>query len=206
MQIIEISPERMSGKLKFPLKIIKGSALCGGCVRDWFLGRKPSDYDVFFESEACLAEFAEENKLIKPVFETSNAGTYNVGGIKVQLVKKVFGGSSPSDSNFISNLFSFFDFNICMFAHDGEKIYSTPEAIIDCLRGRLTVNKISGEFCVDSLRRAFKYQEQGFKPCMGTISELSKAIGDYAAEKGVELLANQAEISPNGGRRTIRFD
>jgi len=57
-------------------------------------------------------------------------------------------------------------------------------------------------FAADSLRRAFKYQTKGFTPCAGTIRDLATAFTTITREQ----IQAQVEMSPNGGKRLVRFD
>ena len=46
----------------------------------------------------------------------------------------------------------------------------------DILTKNLRISKLT--YPVDSLRRAFKFNEKGFKPCKNTLFNLSKALND----------------------------
>jgi hypothetical protein len=104
--------------------------------------------------------------------------------------------------NTIEDLFDCFDFTICQFAWDGNDIFSTIEGVITTERKHLSVHKVQKGFEIDSLRRAFKYFEKGYKPCLGTIGELGKSLA------GTELkeIEQQIQISPGGNKRIVRWD
>lgn len=93
----------------------------------------------------------------------------------------------------VEDCFNSFDFTICMAGaylkqierdepledgttfHHNECLISTGQYFFeDLLTKRLRVNKIT--YPVDSLRRAFRYSDYGYKPCKGVVKELADAI------------------------------
>ena len=92
-----------------------------------------------------------------------------------------------------------FDFTICMagaylkrvdfpeplpngetFSHNECVVETGKYFFEDMLTGRLRINKIT--FPVDSLRRAFRYSDYGYKPCKGVVKELADAIHNMPNE------------------------
>lgn len=187
----------MRGK-KPDITLVDGSCIAGGAVRQWFTGREGiSDIDIFFQNESALKSFIAQSlpSNTAPVHQTVNADTYLKGEQVIQCIKLKYFVD-------IQELFDSFDFTCCQFAFCDGKIYSTVEAVVSTLRGHLGIHKIQKGFELDSLRRAFKYQKKGFKPCLGTMRSLAESFRDIQPED----LAKQTEISPAGGKRLIRYD
>lgn len=173
-----------------------GVFIAGGCVRRWFTGKEPlSDIDVFAPSEKGLLEFIGKlGNNLEPVYETQNADTYLVKDCRIQLIKFHYSTAEELVNNF--------DFNVCQFVWTETGIFATQKAIIGTLRGHLSVNRILKNFAADSLRRAFKYQLNGFLPCAGTIRDLATSFVELTPEE----IKAQIELSPKGGNRIVRFD
>jgi hypothetical protein len=196
MEIITLLEEQMLGKKPF-IEPIEGVVIAGGAIRKWFTGKeKNSDVDVFSSSESLLEKFKiEKLKDYIPISSTKNAATFKSGDKIVQLINgKLFNG--------VKEMFDNFDFTCCQFAWTHQGIYTTSKAIISTLREHLEVQKISKDFAVDSLRRAFKYQMKGFEPCWGTIRDLANSLRELTDEQ----IKNAVELSPAGGKRLVRFD
>lgn len=170
--------------------------IAGGAIRQWFCGENKSDIDIFGVNEDSLQQFIS-TKLVGAVklTEQKHLSSYSYQGQLVQVIKyKYF--------NNISELFDSFDFSLCQFAWDGTNVYSTQIAIISVLRKHLRVHKIDKNHASDSLRRAFKYQEKGYKPCHGTILDISLSFVNLTEAE----IKEQVTISPNGGTRIIGVD
>lgn len=192
--IVQLNLDDMRGP-KPAVEPACGCWIAGGAVRAWFTGgEKVSDIDVFGPSLQATADFV--NSLFRPklVGAHSNAETYLVYGSLVQVIKLF----KPN----IDELLYGFDYNVCQFAWTGEGIFATQEAIIGALRGHLAVGRISHDFAMDSLRRAFKYQKKGYAPCAGTLRDIANALRKLSDED----VKNQVEISPSGGKRTVHMD
>lgn len=180
-----------------PIEPTEGSWIAGGAVRRWFNdGESLQDVDVFAPTLGSLDAFRKERLSgFDESQKTTNAITYWNGKIKVQLIT---GRLFPT----VEACLDAFDFTICQFAWTKAGIYTTEEAIISTLRRHLSVHRITKEFALDSMRRAFKYQRKGFEPCLGTIRDIAIVIRTLDEEE----LKNQIELSPAGGKRFVRFD
>ena len=175
----------------------EGCWIAGGAIRAWFTGKEVSnDIDVFAIDEKRLVRFVEQNKLdASTKVSKPSLDTYTHKGKPVQLIR-VF-------SNDVDELLSKFDYTLCQFAWDGNHVYSTLEAVISTERKHLSVNEFQEGFELDSLRRAFKYAEKGFRPCLGTIRDIAKRMNRVTESS----LAKQEVMSPGGNKRgIIRFD
>lgn len=170
--------------------------IAGGAIRQWFCGEPKSDIDVFGVNEESLQRFIT-TKLTgaKKLTEQNHLSSFSYQGQLVQVIKYNY-------YNSINELFDSFDFSLCQFAWDGNDVYSTQNAIISVLRKHLRVHKIDKKHASDSLRRAFKYQEKGYKPCHGTILDLSLSFLNLTETE----IKEQVTISPSGGTRIIGVD
>jgi len=199
MNIIEINESLMLGK-KPEVQMVNSCWVAGGAIRSWFDREKMSDIDIFFKNQEALDNFKNTNSLKTPSFSTKITDTFILNednnSKKIIQTIKIFRDS-------IESLFDSFDFTICQFAWDGTKIYSTIEAIVSVSRKHLAVHKIQEGYEIDSLRRAFKYQNKGYKPCLGTIRDLALAL----SKKQEVDITSQVQISPGGHvRGAIRWD
>lgn len=194
MQIIKLEQEMMMGE-KPKVNPVNGTYVAGGSIRRWFTGEKQlSDIDVFGSDEG-IKEFIKFHKLSSPLSQTNNADSYFASGRTIQIIKLKF------DS--MEDAIDHFDFVHCQFAWGGEdNIIASLKGILCSLRKKLMVHKIQEGYELDSLRRAFKYQRQGYTPCVGCLHEIASSFRDKTAEQ----LKEQLEISPGGGERNVRFD
>lgn len=175
--------------------LIDGTWACGGSIRRWFTGEKQnSDIDIFRRNEETERAFIVANSLEnKTRNEAPNTLTWK--DPPIQIIR--------FDRSSIEEVLENFDFTICQFGWDGNKIWTTPEAIISTTRKHLAVAKIQEGYELDSLRRAFKYAESGYCPCLGTLKEIGLAFARATAEK----VEQQSELSPGGGmRQKMRWD
>lgn len=174
---------------------VDGTWIAGGSIRRWFTGEKQdADVDVFGIDEAALARFAEKHGLTKKVHEHKNATSYRKGPTIYQLIK--IHSTTPAET------LDKFDFQHCRFAWDGKEVISTVEAVACATRKALMVHKIQVGYELDTLRRAFKYQSQGYKPCMGCLHAIASSFREVEESK----LQEQLEQSPGGGKRVVRYD
>lgn len=174
MNLVTLEEEAMFGEkpeFRFPNSDAPICWIAGGAVRQWFSGKEyKSDVDVFGTSEAALKEFVEANMIPEKakVFSSEKSTTYKNNGYVIQTINFF--------ANDVEALFNSFDFTLCQFAWDGQRITTTAEAILSVLRKRLKTHNIQPGYEFDTLRRAFKYQRKGYKPCTGTLQEIAKAI------------------------------
>jgi hypothetical protein len=135
MELIKLKEEDFKSKMFIPVVITEGAFLCGGFLRDKFIGKAFSDIDFFFVDDSAIKLFETTNNLKKPIFETKNAKTYDVNNNILQIIKLHYAS--------LEEILDSFDFNICQFGMNSNKeIFATKEAIISSLRGHLGVHKI----------------------------------------------------------------
>ncbi len=192
-EIINLEKENMKGSFPKEVKIPNGYVVAGGSVRRWFMGEKQiSDFDYFTIGKS-QESFIDETFKLK--YENIINSTYEKDGRIIQVIKKEY--------NSVEELLNSFDFHHCQFAYDGKKIYTTKLAIISSMRKHLSFNNAIEGFELDTLRRAFKYQRQGYAPCIGTIQRLAEMLSGISKEKIQEMI----QMSPSGDKRSIiRFD
>lgn len=176
--------------------------VAGGCIRDLLNDNTPKDYDIFCTSEEVIDKL-KNNLLDAGASVTSEYDKYvnlSFNRMTIQIVK-LFTYKTPQE------LIDTFDFTICQACVFCEKILnpheslndaslsiievtlaqSTPYTYIpgfikcqtyfeDVLTKNLRIAKLT--YPVDSLRRAFRFNEKGFKPCKETLFIMSKAIHD----------------------------
>jgi len=197
MQVVSIARERCH-KQKIPQVILprckKGQIwVAGGAARTMFTGGCSRDIDVFPENEEIEKAFLRANRLDQhpPSRETPLMREW--GNIQVMQIY----------SKNVRELFGKFDFTICCFAWDGEKLWATVDAIIDALRRRLVVNRIQEGFEVSTLERLVKYERQGFRSCAGTMATIAETIAKLTPKN----IRDQVILSPaRGTRQIVRID
>jgi len=196
MNIITLDEKLMLGH-KPDIQLVENSWVAGGAIRSWFNKEKTRDIDLFFKDKEAVINFKKLNKLenIKPTFSSKTTEQFEVNENIIQIIY-IFSAN-------VEETFDKFDFTICQFAWDGKIIYTTTEALVSISRNHLGVHKIQKGYETDSLRRAFKYYEKGYKPCLGTIRDLALAISDSKTEE----IEEQITISPGGmPRHNVRWD
>ena len=155
---------------------VDGPWLAGGSLRRMLLGQRlESDLDFFFRNETQLASFREtvEDMGLEKKRETEHHVHYRgmVGDTQrdVQCIR--FAYSSSADA-----VVDRFDFTICQFAYDGERLTVGEHALWDLGRKRLAVHKIT--YPVSSMRRLLKYGAQGFVACNGAIAAILRQTAE----------------------------
>ena len=169
--------------------------VAGGAVRDLIAGKRIHDLDVFFPGEQSRLIFERRLKEIcrdRMRVNHDSATAVHIetlpgspfGHLQIDSIKRYFG--SPADT------IVQFDYTVNCAAVQynsitGQMLFTHhPDFFVDLAAHRLMVNKLP--FPVDSLRRAFKYVERGFKICPGELQKVVDAIRS----------APMAVVLPNG--------
>lgn len=171
---------------------LDGFWIAGGSIRRWFTGEKQnSDIDIFCNSDNVVDNLCVKLNLTTDI---NNERYITFKNSPIQII---------INPKFVSmeECINHFDFTICQFAWDGQRIIATQDAIISTLRHHLAVNEIQPGFEVDSLRRAFKYANAGYQPCMGTIRDMAISLQREEID-----INKQVEISPGGKMRIPKWD
>jgi len=200
MDIVKIDEKHCKGKK--PDYIVPDDCwIMGGAVRSWYSNEPLKDIDVFAKSSSKLEEFIEANGMSPKgnpskylLGHTDITDTYRIDGTLIQIIKI----HHPS----VEEFFKIFDFTLCQFAFDGKDLWASMEAIIAVERKHLAVNELQSGYEVDSLRRAFKYAEKGYKPCLGTINDLAHALAlNGLTEEDLDM-----QKAMSSGGMTTRWD
>lgn len=164
--------------------------IAGGAIRDYFMGTKiKTDYDMFFpnqqEYEKAVVFFKAKNAVVK--WESDNGCKVKYNNRTFDLVKHFF--SDPQTT------IDAFDFTVCMFAVDTDKLYYGETSFIDLAKRQLMINKIL--YPASTMKRAFKYYEKGFKMCVGEMAKMVEAIRNDMPSLTAEQVDGTEENDPN---------
>jgi len=191
--VCELSSNNLN--IKLPSFSFEGTWIAGGAVRDSILGEQRSDIDIFGESKEALEKFITDNlSNARIVYDSELMKTYKLGKDKIQVIFRPY--------QTITNCLDSFDYTICQFAYDGEKIFCNPESLIAIHRRALVVHRVHSEFSLDSLRRLQKYIKKGYTICNGGLADLARAL----QQLNIEQLEQQILFYPDGSPRLNRFD
>jgi hypothetical protein len=173
--------------------------IAGGAVRDSLFGDDYSDIDIFGLTKGELDSFVKMNlsksQGYKMVYFNENLRTYRKGKIKVQIIYREY--------EKLTDIIDLFDFTVCQFMYDGEKVICNPSGLLDVHHKRIVINHLEPLFVFDSLRRVQKYVQKGYVICNGGI----KDILDKCRELTQEQYDENVEFYPNTEEyRIIRFD
>ncbi|MBA7551983.1 hypothetical protein ES705_44534 [subsurface metagenome] len=139
-----------------------GFFVAGGALTSVFLNTTVTDLDIFFHNQKAFDKFKRSQGRDEPIFrnnknlvcQTDSADSYNINGIRVQLIKKLYG--------LPYYVIDHFDFTICMAAYVpvDNKIVLEKDFLYH-LSGKELHYRI-GEYPLASLWRAKKYLKKGF--------------------------------------------
>jgi hypothetical protein len=173
--------------------------IAGGAIRDSLFGDEFSDIDVFGLTKEDLDLFVKLNLTkghgYKLVYFNDNLRTYRKGKIKVQIIYREY--------EKLTDIIDLFDFTVCQFMYDGEKVICNPSALLDVYHKRIVINHLEPLFVFDSLRRVQKYIKKGYTICNGGIKDIldkCRGLTQEEYDANVEFYPNTEEY------RIIRFD
>jgi hypothetical protein len=195
IELIQLDHSEMKG---FPpqVRLLTDSWVAGGSIRRWFTGEpQNSDIDIFVKNanKNIIDELITANKVTEILMQTDKNITFKKDDKIIQIIIMPFEN--------IKDCLDKFDYCLCQFALDHENnIYATKNAIDSVTKKHLAIHEIQKGYEIDSLRRAFKYQSQGYNPCMGTLRDLTTAI----LKMNMEEIDNQTILSP-GGNQKLKF-
>jgi len=147
--------------------------IAGGAVRDTLMGVEPKDYDVFIlntdkakDGKTIAEKLAVEFKTVEPK-EYHKSEPYLVETV---MVGDAFVQVMASSFTSVTELVASFDWNVCLFAYDGE--FHQRTSIEDIAPGKdLVLQK--NTFPVSTLRRGFRFSERfGMKLPKDTLIQL----------------------------------
>ena len=173
--------------------------IAGGAIRDSLFGDEFSDIDIFGLTKEDLDLFVKLNLTkghgYKLVYFNDNLRTYRKGKIKVQIIYREY--------EKLTDIIDLFDFTVCQFMYDGEKVICNPSALLDVYHKRIVINHLEPLFVFDSLRRVQKYIKKGYTICNGGIKDIldkCRGLTQEEYDENVEFYPNTEEY------RIIRFD
>lgn len=176
--------------------------IAGGALRDWFATGKLTESDVDFFSnnrtDLCKALLVLRRKFAFRPYAINKRvikGRCMIGGkrVKVDLIKMLF--NSPEDT------IDQFDFTVCCWAVDRNKVYYHPSAPLDLLHKRLVINNLP--YPLSTFQRLQKYLKRGFWICNGGMLEIAQAMSQIDFNDPQQ---NVIELYPDGSPRYVRFD
>lgn len=180
----------------------KGSmnvVIAGGAIRDSLFGDEYSDIDIFGLTKEGLDLFVKLNlsksQGYKMVYFNENLRTYRKGKIKVQIIYREY--------EKLTDIIDSFDFTVCQFMYDGDKVICNPSGLLDVYHRRIVINHLEPLFVFDSLRRVQKYIQKGYTICNGGIKDIldkCRGLTQEQYDENVEFYPNTNEY------RIIRFD
>jgi len=169
--------------------------ICGGFIRSYYLGERPSDMDIYFQSKETEQHTIEILTKFygKPSFETDRAATFINKGKMIQAIKILHGSHIE--------ILKEFDFTICKaILNYYDRILYLDDNFFEHLASRILIFTGS-KYPISSLSRAFKFVKRGFHICDGCILDIVKAISDQVDFKNPEILQEHLDgIDPNGFR------
>lgn len=143
--------------------------VAGGIVRRLIDNQSMnSDVDLFFNSEDSLNAILNKLETLNAKLKKSNIfnSTFELDNQEIQLIHIDYYDS-------MEKLLDSFDFTICQFGIDNDRIYTNELSLFDLGRRRLLPHKIT--YPLASMRRVIKYTKQGFYACEGCLVTIMSA-------------------------------
>jgi len=147
-----------------------GPWLVGGSLRRLMAGEQlTTDYDIMFKDPAQFDMFCGQMRELgsETVDETPHQITFRHEGKDIQAIRAEF---SPT----LVQTLNKFDFTICQFGFDGTNLVWGDTAMDDLRAERLVFTQTNDH--ISTLRRAFKYANQGFFFDHEQITKLLKSV------------------------------
>jgi hypothetical protein len=177
---------------RLPEVSAQGPWLAGGSIRR-LISRQPqdSDFDFFFRDQEQFDAFCERMKSLgaKRTSESDFNVTFRLPAAEPKPVEdNVFEGGGPELKvqairiQFYATLeasVESFDFSICQFGFDGERLVLGDWSLFDLASKRLVPGKLS--YGTASLRRVIKYTRQGFTICGGGLADILEQVVENPA-------------------------
>lgn len=153
--------------------------VAGGFIRDLLLNQDSfSDIDVFSVDCGILSVYSYTNwceTLFDKAVITKSTPKYYEGtmhGYKTQIINRLYQS--------VGEILSSFDYTLCCFVTDFNKLWTTPEALWDTGRMKLVPQNIT--YPISSLRRLIKYTSKGFRICNGGLNDLLEKVSKATPE------------------------
>lgn len=180
---------------KLPECTRQGPWIVGGTIRRLLEFKDfTTDLDIMFKNEAQYEDYCawlrEHGAQI--IDESPRQSTYKYKGWEIQPIKAVF-------SNTLRQTLEKFDFTICQFGFDGENLIWGDHSMEHLKEKKLVFNE-SNDY-ISSLRRAFKYANQGFFMDHDAIAKFLKNVVTKTSIDNINDRAKlwEAEAQASGG-------
>lgn len=148
--------------------------VCGGAVRAVINNEPISDFDIFFQEEKYFKDFIERVKKIRGFIEEDRQ-LPTCYSFSIKREKEIYKYQAVSTLyGTIETILDSFDFVCCQVGYQNNIFYYYPLAMLDIVRKRITINKISKP--ISTLRRLIKYSQKGYYACTGALLEVCKQI------------------------------
>lgn len=173
-----------------------GPWLAGGAVRRLVEGKDidDGDIDLFVAAGVDPEKYIKRmDKIAEEKFVTNRAVTYRVkhdeGIQKIQIITKCKYGV-------LLDLLMEFDYTVCQFATDGQKIYYVGTALDDLRSNTLRKSPWAQPRDHAFIKRFIKYTEYGFIPEPGLMPEIMKKVADTRTD-GLQSSEDSAFYDPD---------
>jgi hypothetical protein len=178
-----------------------GAWLAGSWFESIYRGEAPKDLDVFFRDPEALYEFLDafkpdtesiefpsedersltdyelpDSDLLESLLNDEKTTAITVrcdGRPSIQIIRARFFDSPEA-------VIDSFDFTACQFAIGKEGLVFSPGGMLDMVRKRLVVHRIT--FPASTMRRMIKYTAKGYYACGGSFVEMVKMMREAPAE------------------------
>lgn len=153
-----------------------GPWICGGAPRRLFQGKslEEGDIDFFFRDSKSWLEFTKALEDHELIIATKRAKTYNVNGLKVQMINRQHYES-------LDKVFQDFDFSVCQIATDGKNLACTKQGQRDIQDGLIRFAPQGTVAKHTLVQRMAKYVGHGFVPEPGLFELIVKSGMDYVS-------------------------
>lgn len=163
---------------RLPSIASSGPWVAGGSVRRLIVGLpQDSDFDFFFACQEQFDAFCADMEGRGAKRATEN--DYNITfllpkdeagpELKVQAIRLSFEIT-------LSATIAAFDFSLCKFGFDGDKLHCGQWSLFDLASKRLVPDRIS--YGTSTLRRIIKYTRQGYTICAGGLANILQQVAD----------------------------
>jgi len=150
-----------------------GPWFVGGSVRRVVMGDKQSsDFDIACKDEAQCNALKE--RLCAAGFELKRQNDFHVEFRRAEDGATAVVQALLLFRDDVESVLDSFDFTICQFGYDGERLVCGELAMWDLARKRLALHRMT--YGASTVRRLLKYGRQGFTACQGTIVSILTAV------------------------------
>lgn len=152
----------------------EGAYVAVGFFKDFYLGKKIKDIDLYFQNHTAFERTAMLLKAVglEKKYTTDNVTLYSNGAFRVDCVSKIFG--SPEE------IIAKFDFTVCKFAayKQGNFYYVIhhKDFFFDLHSKKLSTADAPLDYPAATFKRLVRYIKYGFEPDDNTLLDIVLAI------------------------------